>query len=496
MRKTFIVIVLIVAIIGGLGLAAKLRAPKPAQPTTAEMQAKDGIPVEVDLATRGKMEQIVEITGDINALDKVILSAKIAGRVLRVNAREGDNVSRGSTVITLDQQDAASNREQAQAGLQTALIQLSQAKTNAKVTRIQTDAAIAQAQASLEAAKAKLTVVKNPARNQERLVAENNVASAKANLDNAESNYKRNQSLLKDGAISAAAFDVIKSQFLVAQAQHKSAKQQLSMITEGGRTEDILSASSQVDVAKEQLRTAKANASQNLLRAEDVKSALAAVDRAKASLSLADQMLANTYVKSPISGQISSRTTEPGQVVAPGQALAEVVNMGSLYFKGDVSEKEITNLNPGQPVRVIIDAMPERTFSGVVDKIFPSGSTVSRNFPVRIAISNNSHLIRAGMFVRGQVVVGMDTNVLLVPKDAVLEREGSKIIFTVQSVRDHKNPKISKMIAKRHNVSVIRENSEYAEIADSFSISAGDEVVTTGRQNLQEGSLIAISNRK
>jgi len=480
MKKRLIGIVVLILVLGGLFTAMALRKPKAPPPTSQEIWASEGIPVETGVVIRGDMEQTVEITGDINALTKVTLSAKVPGRLARVTVREGDSVSPGMTVAVLDQADALSNLKQAEAGLQAAKTRLSQAVTNAKVTRIQTDAGIEQAKASLESAEARLAVVKKPSRSQEEMVAENAVASAQANLENAEANYKRHQQLLKEGAISQASFDVVKTQYTLAQSEHKSALQRLSLLKEGGRREDVEAAQAQVSVAREQLRTAKANAAQNLLREEDIRQASAAVRQAEAGVALARQQLSYTVVKSTISGKVASRPVDPGQVVAAGQPIVDVVNLGSVYFKGEVSEKELGAVRIGQPVRVRIDAVRGRTFRGVVDKMYPSGSLVSRNFPVQIRIDKAGSEIMPGMFARGEIVTGLDTNVVLVPKDAIADRRGTKVVFTVEAKNE----------AKRHDVTVVRENAHYVEISAGDGLDAGDVVVTAGRQNLQDGSVI------
>ncbi len=482
MKRSLAVVAIVVVIVGGLLLVAAKRAPKAPPPTTQEIWKTQGIPVETAVVTIGDMEQSVEVTGDIDALAKATLSAKIAGRVSQVLAREGDTVAAGETIVVLDQQDAQANLQNAQAALDAANNRLSQAHTNAKVTRIQVDSAIEQAKASLDAAQARLAVVKKPARSQEQMVAENAVASAKANLDNAEANYKRHQQLLKDGAIAASAFDLAKSQYLVAKAAYKSAEDQLSLVKEGGRREDVRAAQAQVEVAKEQLRAAKSNASQNLLRQEDINQARAGVKQARAALELARQQLSYTYVKSPISGTMASRLIDPGQVISPGQSLGDVVNLASVYLKGEVSETELANIRKGQPVEVRTDAAPDTAFSGHVAEIFPSGSTQSRNFPVRIKIDRADHVLKPGMFARGNIITGVHSGVILVPKDAIEERGGTTMVFVAGD--DHK--------AIRRDVKVVRENTHLVEVASASGLKAGDVVITGGRQNLQDKSLIKV----
>ncbi|MDH7600939.1 MAG: efflux RND transporter periplasmic adaptor subunit [Armatimonadota bacterium] len=486
MRQKITAILLIILVLVGLWVASAIRKPKAPPPTTQQIWKKEGVPVEIARVILGDMEKTVEVTGDINALTKATLSAKIPGRIAQVYVREGDRVSAGMVIAVLDQQDALANLRQAQAALDAARTRLSQAITNAKVTKIQTDAAIEQAKAALDAAEARLAVVKKPARSQEELVAMNNVASAKANLDNAKANFERHEKLLKEGAIPQSAYDAAKAQYLVAQAQYKSAREQLSLVQEGGRKEDIRQAEAQVAAAREQLRTAKANAAQNLVREEDVRQARAAVRQAEAALALAKQQLSYTYVKSPIDGELASRLADPGQVVAAGQPIAEVVNLASVYFKGSISEMELAGIRKGQSVNVRIDALPGRVFKGTVDEIFPAASPQSRSFPVRIRIDRTNMLIKPGMFARGSIITAVDRNVTLVPKDAVEDRRGARMVFVLKPDKT----------VRRQDILVVQENREYVEVAPTPGLKPGDMVVTRGRQNLQDGSLVKVVNHR
>lgn len=467
--------------VGGLWMASAARKPHDAPPTTEEVWDRDGVPVEVTTLARGDMSTTLEITGDINALKDATLSSKIPGRVTAVYVREGQPVKAGQVVVVLDQEDARANLQSARGALASADARLSQARTNARVTKIQTDSAIEQAQSALTAATSRLAVVRQPARSQERMVAENRVAAAKANLENAEANFKRHQMLLNEGAIADSAFDVAKAQYAVAQADHKSAIEQLSLVDEGGRGEDIRAAEAQADVAREQLRSAKANASQNLLRQEDIKSAQAAVWQAQSAVSLARQQLNNTYIRSPLTGRMASRSVEPGQVVSPGEALGRIVNLGSVYFKGDIPEADLAAVAISQPVEVRIDAISSKVFRGRVTEIYPAGSAASRNFPVRITIDSASG-IKPGMFARGKIITGVARDALLVPKDAIDSRKGTQSVFAVQADKT----------VKRHIVTLAGENKGHVRIAGPHGLAEGQTVVTGGRQNLQDGSKIRI----
>ncbi|WP_319586271.1 efflux RND transporter periplasmic adaptor subunit [uncultured Desulfobulbus sp.] len=483
MKRNGILALVFIVIIGALMAVSTVRKPKPPAATTQQIWKESGVPVETSVVTRGDMYEFVQITGDLSALNSAVASPKISGRLMSISIHEGDRVSKGQVVAVLDQGDALSGLESAQASLESAKARLAQAIANAEVTKTQTHTAIEQAQATLRSTQAKLEVAKKPSRSQERMVAENRVNSAKANLDKAEADYKRNDRLLKRGAISESSFDVVKTQYLVVQSDYKTAVEQLSLIEEGGRQEDISSAQAQVDVAKGQILDANANTSQNTVKQKEILVARAGVLQAQAAVDTARRQLENTYIRSSISGIVSSRTADPGQVVSPGYTLATIVDPGSVYFKAEISEKSLSQITRGQTVTVRIDAIPDLVFHGSVSEIYPSGSTSNRNFSVRISIAGASTKVKPGMSASGEILTGKVRNALLVPKDAVDDQEGTQSVFVVNNDKT----------VKRRIVSVIRTDRNYAQIGVPAAINVGDAVVTQGRKNVKDGSKIELS---
>jgi RND family efflux transporter MFP subunit len=219
-------------------------------------------------------------------------------------------------------------------------------------------------------------------------------------------------------------------------------------------------------------------------RREDVSSAQAAVAQAQASVDTAQRQLSDTYIRSPISGVVSARSADPGQIVSPGEVLARVVDLGSVYLKGDVPEKYLARVHKGQPVTVRIEAIPGSSFKGLVTEVYPSGSTSNRNFSVRVSIPGTSATVRPGMSASGEILIGRRQGVLLVSKDAVDDQEGTQSVFTVDADK----------IAHRHVITVIRTDRHNAEIAATTGLRVGDTVVTQGRKNLQDGAKVELRN--
>lgn len=486
MKKNIPILITFTVIIIVLLSVAALRKPKAPAPTAQQIWKQSGVPVETAMIIRGEMEDNIQITGDLSALNTAIISPKISGRLMSISIHEGDRVSKGQIVAVLDQGDANDNLENARAALESAKAKLEQAVTNLDVTKIQVKTAIRNAQASLKSAQSKLVLTKEPSRSQERRVAQNKVNSTKASYDQAEADYNRYERLLKRGAISQSDFDIKKANFLVAKANHNSAVEDLSIIDEGGRKEDVNAAQSDVDVAKGNLIDAKANASQINVNEKEVTAAKATVQQAQASVDTAKRELENTYIRSAISGVVSSRSADPGEVVSSGQKLGTVIDLSSVYFKGDVSEQYMAKIGKGQSVSVHVDALPNEKLQGIITEIYPSGSTSNRNFSVRISIPKASSKIKPGMFASGEVLIGKLEDVLLVSKDAVNDQEGTQSVFVIGKDK----------IAKRHIITILRTNENYAQIGTPADIKAGDMVATQGRKNIQDGTKVELGNGK
>ncbi|MBI2843937.1 MAG: efflux RND transporter periplasmic adaptor subunit [Armatimonadetes bacterium] len=484
-RNRIIAIVLIIFVMVGLFAMGKVRQVRKVTKTTEQIHEEMGVPVQTAEVTVGPIEDTVSVTGDLAALKSVTLSSKIPGKVTQVTVREGDPVSRGQVVVELDRTDASANLMQAQAGLQAANARLSQAKTSAAVTDVQSEAAIKQAKAALVAAQANLEKIRKGARSQERMIAENQVTTAKANLDNAEANLRRYKQLYEQGAVPQAQLDVYQTQYDVALAQYNSAKENLSLVEEGARREDVRAAETQVTQAEEALRTAKANAAQTDLRREDIKNARAGVAQAQAQVAIAREQLDNTIIRSPIDGIVSARMTEPGQTVSPGVPLGEAVNLGTVYFEANISETVLAKVKVGDVVNVKVDAFPGQSFIGKVQRIYPAASTNTRTFSARISVPNPESSLKPGMFARGSIISASRGSAILVPQNAVEERSGEYVVF-----------KLEGQTAKMHTVTRGLSNPEFVELLPPTEVGPGDTVITAGHEYLEDGTKVHVGAGK
>lgn len=209
-----------------------------------------------------------------------------------------------------------------------------------------------------------------------------------------------------------------------------------------------------------------------------------AVDQLKAQLDAAksqyDNLLGNTVLRSPITGVVTARNYDPGDmtgslpVLTVGQ-LAPVVKVMI-----NVSENDLATLRQGQPVDVTFDAYPGETFSGKVQRIYPTVDTATRTFEVEVRIANATEKLKPGMFARVSIDLGTQQNVV-VPDRAVVKQTGSG----------------NKYVYVLNGNTVSFERVELGQRLDNAyellsGIEDGDTVVITGQTRLADGVKVEV----
>ena len=188
----------------------------------------------------------------------------------------------------------------------------------------------------------------------------------------------------------------------------------------------------------------------------------------------------DTKVRAGISGTINKKMVEPGAVVSPGTPLFEIVNINSLKLSVLVDESQVGKIQLGQQVAINVNVLPEDSFSGRITFIAPK-SDASLNFPVEIEVQNRGNL-KAGMYATAifQTNNGAETqNMLTVPATAFVNGVSSGQIFVAQNG-----------VAKLIKVTPGKVYGDKVQILNGLK--NGDQVITSGQINLDNGSKINI----
>ncbi|AQS38307.1 multidrug resistance efflux pump [Shewanella psychrophila] len=118
------------------------------------------------------------------------------------------------------------------------------------------------------------------------------------------------------------------------------------------------------------------------------------VVKARAGLDLAKIQLADTQVRAPFSGVIDKRGAMMGQYVQPGQALYSLVPDGAVWITANFKETQIQHMQPGQTVKVNLDAFPDKTFTGVIDSLSPASGAKFSLLPAENATGNFTKIVQ------------------------------------------------------------------------------------------------------
>ncbi len=476
---------------GGAGGAGGGQTP----PTTVKV---------VPIAT-GTIAQTVPVVGSLQTLFSINLSPQTAGRLTSVNVREGDTVRKGQVLAQIDQTAADAEVRQDEANVLSAQAKVGQAQATYVQSQSNANIAIQNANVAITSAKASLNEVTVGNRPQQTAQVYDQLIQQQANFSNADTAYKREQTLFNAGAVAQADLDNAQTTYATQKALLDSYQQAYALAKAGGRSEDVETSQANLTTQRQNLRNAYANLANVAVNKQAVVAAQAAVAQTQAALVSAQQDLANTNLVSPIDGVVSARNQDPGSIAQPGTAVLQVVDLKTMYYQPTVSETQFVGISIGQSVEINVDAYPNQTFMGKVAQIYPSASTSDRQFSIRVTIPNTTGALRPGMYARGIVTTRTDHNVIVIPVSA-MQPQSAESGF---SVNDTSNglatggtslpPQMVYLAgpdnkAHQQNIVVGIVDNQNAEV--TFGLHRGDKLIVLGQGELQDGSPVKIIGGK
>jgi multidrug efflux pump subunit AcrA (membrane-fusion protein) len=372
--------------------------------------------VKVTTAQVSSIHIDVEYSGKIKPLEEVVVSPKIAGKVSEIKADVGDAVEKGSVLFTLDKEDA--------------------------------DALYRQSQANLDSANANLERTGGSALSQQVLQAESALQQAQVQYDNAKSLYEKTKALYDGNAVSKQQLDDVESGFKNAEIQLKTAQDNLTLLKE------------------------KAGP-------QSVKVAAAQVEQAKASMEQASIQLKNTEVTSPISGVVSVRNVDAGELISSAVPAYTVINTKTVLIEVNVPDKIVGKVVKGQAVKVRISALEGREYEGTVDVVSPSADVKTQSYTVRVKVDNTAGEIKSGMFARVLLPAESKEKVLTVPNEAIVVENGVQYVYTVSEGK-----------VKKKAVGTGVSDGKITEITGNLN--EGDYVITEGQNFLSDGEPVNV----
>lgn len=346
MKKALILAVALLVLAGGGFYAYKKKA-----------SSEDGKYITQPVK-RGDIVSSVSATGKLQAKVSVLVGTEVSGTIRQILTDYNYPVKKGQVLVKLDQELFQAQADQARASLMNAQARLREMEAGRGIQSSSVKTAIDE---------------------------------KKANMDKAEADFKRNQTLFDKGVISRSDLDTSRQAYLVAKAQH----------------EQVV-----VEVAKNEVTDAQ------------IAEARAVVKQSQASLRTAETNLAKTVIRSPMDGVVIDRTVEVGQTVAASFSTPNLLTIGDLAVMQvavSIDEADVGQAKVGQKARFTVDAFPDRVFEGTLAQIYYAPVTVQNvvTYTGIVEVANKDGSLRPGMTANVKIITSEKKDVLLVPNSAL-----------------------------------------------------------------------------
>jgi RND family efflux transporter MFP subunit len=380
MKPYFVFLPIPVLLLTSCGSEPARRAAQPQTPPVA---------VQVAAVATEDWPASYEATGTVRARTTATISSKVMGYVQQVSVQVGDRVRQGQALITLDARDLDVSLRRAEAG------------------RTEVESAIPEL--------------------------ENATAAAKANLDLAQSTFKRMEELAAKKSISNQELDEASARLKAAQANYDMVRSRRAQVN------------SKMATAEQEIRGA------GIMR-----------DYAR--------------LAAPFSGVVITRSVEPGNLATPGSPLLTIEQDGVYRLEATVDESKLASVRVGQSVEAVIEAA-DKKLNARVSEIVPSVDAASRTYIVKLDLPATPQL-RTGMFGRAIFPLGVQ-KVVAVPLTALMERGQLQSVFVVEDG-----------VAHTRLVTTGRRTSNAVEVLSGLN--AGEKVVLPVPVGLQDGAMVEV----
>jgi RND family efflux transporter MFP subunit len=294
---------------------------------------------------------------------------------------------------------------------------------------------VQQVEAALSQARARLGL--SPDGADDRVSAEETgtVRQAKAQLDDAKLKRERAAKLVQQGITPRAEYDTVDSEYKVALSRYQDAL-------------------------------------------EEIRNRQGLLAQRRSELALAKQQLQDTVVYSPLDGVVQEKKASPGEYLAAGAPVVNVVRIDPLRLRVEVPERESHSVRMGQSVRVTVEGDPE-SYLGYIKRLSPTISEQNRVLSVEADVRNNGRL-RPGAFVKAEIVTNQTNTAVTVPPNALVTFAGIDKVIIIENGK-----------ALEKTVTVGRRGADWIEI--KAGINTGQSVILDPG-NLQSGQSVVTAD--
>jgi cobalt-zinc-cadmium efflux system membrane fusion protein len=301
---------------------------------------------------------------------------------------------------------------------------------------------VADLEALVDLYAAQLDKARNSDLPAQKIQAELALAKAEAGFLLAEADYLRSKQLKDASALSQQQFEEYDKVYLQEKAAYEAAKKSLDILVNATIPETIRQCEAQLQ---------KARADYN-----------------------------NSIIRAPLSGVVTARNINPGEMANAAQTVISIVNLDTVAIQAGVSEDQVNKIHVGQEVQVRVGSVRDEPFTGRVSNIALAANASTRAYPVKIQIENPGHLLKPGMYAEVLLEAGPEAGIVI-PAAAVFKLDQKSYVWVIEDGCAHRRE-------------VETGQSGGGNVIVRAGLKEGEELAVTGIEALREGMKVVIQN--
>ncbi len=207
------------------------------------------------------------------------------------------------------------------------------------------------------------------------------------------------------------------------------------------------------------------------------------MDSLQASYDLTRLNYNYTKIRAPISGVVSSREIKTGQHINEKDATFRITETSRLVAYLKIPQTELAKFAVGQQAEILVDAMPDQTFTATIARISPTVDARNGTFRATAYVDNTDSALAPGMFGRFSIAYEKHSDALVIPTSALLREDGENVVYVVKDGA-----------AMRRTIEIGIESNGQIEVLRGLS--EDEQIVVTGHGGLRDGSRVLASNNR
>ena len=301
--------------------------------------------------------------------------------------------------------------------------------------------------------------------------------------------YVEEGSIVKQGEVIARLEDtdykaaVVKAKADIVYAEANLAEMERQARLQQGLFKDKVVSQDALDAANSRVQLAKAT-----------------IEQDQAALQMQEANLEFTQIRAPFDGVVVKKMSEVGESVAPippgvnistsSGAIVAIADMNSLEAEVDVNEANVGQLGPNYPADVNVQAIPNRTYKGVLRIIIPTADRTKATVTAKVAILDKDRLIKPEMSCnvtfleppkKGDQKDVVSQRIVTAPKDAIITRNGKQVVYMIEN-------------NKAREVAVVTGNDLKGQVIIKSGLSGSETLINNPPQKVVDGTAVKIKS--